>query len=46
MFHFNDKLYFWGINPVTQIYSHVGLEEKAAIFAREKVNDTSFKIGD
>jgi phospholipid-binding lipoprotein MlaA len=23
MFHFNDKLYFWGIKPVTQVYSHV-----------------------
>ncbi len=23
MYHLNDKLYFWGIKPVTQVYSHV-----------------------
>ena len=23
MYHFNDKLYFWGLKPVTQVYSHV-----------------------
>jgi len=23
MFQFNDKLYFWGIKPVTQVYSHI-----------------------
>ena len=23
MFHFNDKLYFWGIKPVAQVYSHI-----------------------
>ncbi len=23
MYQFNDKLYFWGIKPVTQVYSHV-----------------------
>jgi phospholipid-binding lipoprotein MlaA len=22
MYHFNDKLYFWGLKPVTQVYSH------------------------
>lgn len=27
MFHFNDKLYFWGIKPVTQVYSHIVPEE-------------------
>lgn len=23
MYHFNDKLYFWGLKPVTQVYSHI-----------------------
>lgn len=23
MFHFNDKLYFWALKPVTQVYSHI-----------------------
>jgi phospholipid-binding lipoprotein MlaA len=27
MFYFNDKLYFWGIKPVTQVYSHVVPED-------------------
>jgi len=27
MFEFNDKLYFWGIKPVTQVYSHTVPEE-------------------
>ena len=27
MYHFNDKLYFWGLKPVTQVYSHIVPEE-------------------
>lgn len=27
VFYFNDKLYFWGIKPVTQVYSHVVPED-------------------
>lgn len=27
MYHFNDKLYFWGIKPVTQVYSHIVPED-------------------
>ncbi|HTZ17846.1 MAG TPA: VacJ family lipoprotein [Dissulfurispiraceae bacterium] len=27
MFEFNDRLYFWGIKPVTQVYSHITPEE-------------------
>ena len=27
VYHFNDKLYFWGIKPVTQVYSHIVPEE-------------------
>ncbi len=23
MYHFNDKFYFWGLKPVTQVYSHI-----------------------
>lgn len=23
MYHFNDKLYFWALKPVTQVYSHI-----------------------
>jgi len=23
MYHFNDKLYFWAIKPVTQVYAHI-----------------------
>lgn len=23
MYHVNDKLYFWGLKPVTQVYSHI-----------------------
>ncbi len=27
MFQFNDKLYFWGIKPAAQVYSHIVPEE-------------------
>ena len=27
MFQFNDKLYFWGLKPATQVYSHIIPEE-------------------
>ena len=27
MFHFNDKLYFWGVKPAAQVYSHIIPEE-------------------
>ncbi len=27
MYHFNDKLYFWGVKPVTQVYSHIVPED-------------------
>ncbi|HMK56440.1 MAG TPA: VacJ family lipoprotein [Dissulfurispiraceae bacterium] len=33
VFQFNDKLYFWGIKPVTQAYSHVVPEEFRFAFA-------------
>src|SRR5664279_3137813 len=27
VYHFNDKLYFWGVKPVTQVYSHIVPED-------------------
>jgi len=27
VYHFNDKLYFWGLKPVTQVYSHIVPED-------------------
>ena len=27
MYHFNDKLYFWGVKPVSQVYSHIVPED-------------------
>jgi phospholipid-binding lipoprotein MlaA len=32
MFHFNDKLYFWALKPVTQLYSHIIPEDFRFIF--------------
>lgn len=32
IFHFNDKLYFWALKPVTQIYSHVIPEDFRIVF--------------
>ena len=32
MFHFNDKLYFWALKPVTQIYSHMIPEDFRIVF--------------
>ncbi|HMK60608.1 MAG TPA: VacJ family lipoprotein [Dissulfurispiraceae bacterium] len=33
VFHFNDKLYFWGVKPVAQVYSHIVPEEFRFAFA-------------
>lgn len=33
MFHFNDKLYFWALKPVTQVYSHIIPEDFRIIFS-------------
>jgi phospholipid-binding lipoprotein MlaA len=32
MFHFNDKLYFWVLKPVTQVYSHIIPKDFRIIF--------------
>ncbi len=32
MFHVNDKLYFWALKPVTQVYSHIIPEDFRIIF--------------
>jgi len=32
MFHFNDRLYFWLIKPVTQVYSHIIPEDFRIVF--------------
>jgi len=32
MFHFNDKLYFWALKPVTQLYSHIIPEDFRIVF--------------
>jgi len=32
MFHVNDKLYFWALKPVTQIYSHIVPEDFRIVF--------------
>ena len=33
MFYFNDKLYFWGLKPAAQVYSHVIPEEFRIAFS-------------
>jgi phospholipid-binding lipoprotein MlaA len=33
MFHFNDKLYFWGLKPAAQVYSHIIPEEFRIAFS-------------
>jgi len=33
MFHFNDKLYFWALKPVTQGYSYIVPEEFRTVFS-------------
>jgi len=33
MFYFNDKLYFWALKPVTQVYSHVIPEDFRVVFS-------------
>ena len=33
MFHFNDKLYFWALKPVTQLYSHIIPEDFRVVFS-------------
>jgi phospholipid-binding lipoprotein MlaA len=33
MFHVNDKLYFWLLKPVTQVYSHIIPEDFRIIFS-------------
>lgn len=33
MFHFNDKLYFWLLKPVTQVYSYIIPEDFRFIFS-------------
>jgi phospholipid-binding lipoprotein MlaA len=33
MFHVNDKLYFWALKPVTQIYSHIIPEDFRIVFS-------------
>jgi phospholipid-binding lipoprotein MlaA len=33
MFQFNDKLYFWGIKPVTQVYSYIVPEVVRSAFS-------------
>lgn len=33
MFHFNDKLYFWALKPVTQVYSHTVPEDFRIVFS-------------
>jgi phospholipid-binding lipoprotein MlaA len=33
MFHFNDKLYFWGLKPAAQVYSHITPEEFRIAFS-------------
>lgn len=32
MYHFNDRLYFWVLKPVTQVYSHIIPEDFRIIF--------------
>jgi phospholipid-binding lipoprotein MlaA len=32
MYHFNDKLYFWVLKPVTQVYSHTIPEDFRIVF--------------
>src|SRR4030043_1932947 len=33
MYHFNDRLYFWVLKPVTQVYSHIIPEDFRIIFS-------------
>jgi phospholipid-binding lipoprotein MlaA len=33
MFHINDKLYFWVLKPVTQVYSHIIPEDFRIVFS-------------
>ncbi|NCO68606.1 MAG: VacJ family lipoprotein [Nitrospirae bacterium CG_4_10_14_0_8_um_filter_41_23] len=33
MFHVNDKLYFWVLKPVTQVYSHIIPEDFRIVFS-------------
>jgi phospholipid-binding lipoprotein MlaA len=33
MFHFNDKLYFWGLKPAAQVYSHIVPEDFRIVFS-------------
>ena len=33
MFQFNDKLYFWLLKPVTQVYSYVAPEPCRMLFS-------------
>ncbi len=33
MFHVNDKLYFWALKPVTQVYSHIIPEDFRIVFS-------------
>jgi phospholipid-binding lipoprotein MlaA len=33
MYHFNDRLYFWVLKPVTQVYSHIIPEDFRIVFS-------------